>query len=55
MNLAARLEALNKELGTAICIGRPGAAAATTIPLRRLGPTPVREVGTLELFTPAEA
>ncbi len=53
MNLAARLEALNKELGTAICIG-PSAAAATRLPLRALGPTVVRGVGTLELFTPAD-
>ncbi len=53
MNLAARLEALNKELGTAICIG-PSAAAATRLPLRALGQTVVRGVGTLELFTPAD-
>ncbi len=54
MNLAARLEAINKELGTAICIG-PSAAAATNLPLRRLGPVEVRGTGTLELFTPDEA
>ncbi len=53
MNLAARLEALNKELGTTICIG-PSAAAATRLPLRALGQTVVRGVGTLELFTPAD-
>ncbi len=51
MNLAARLEALNKELGTSICIG-PSAAAATRTPLQPLGIKVVRGVGALELFTP---
>jgi adenylate cyclase len=41
INAAARLEAANKDLGTAICIG-PGTAA-------RLKPTTVRQIGTLSL------
>jgi adenylate cyclase len=41
INAAARLEAANKELGTAICIG-PGAAA-------RLDPATLRQVGTVSL------
>jgi adenylate cyclase len=41
INAAARLEAANKDLGTAICIG-PGTAA-------RLQPTTVRQIGTLLL------
>ena len=41
MNAAARLEAANKELGSAICIG-PGTAA-------RLDPTTLRQIGTLTL------
>ncbi len=44
MNLAARLEALNKELGTSICVG-PSAAAVTTLPLKRLAHAAVRGVG----------
>ncbi|HEY2619345.1 MAG TPA: adenylate/guanylate cyclase domain-containing protein [Acetobacteraceae bacterium] len=39
INAAARLEAANKDLGSAICIG-PGTAA-------RLDPTTVRQIGTL--------
>ncbi len=41
INAAARLEAANKDLGSAICIG-PGTAA-------RLDPTTVRQIGTLTL------
>ena len=41
MNAAARLEAANKDLGSAICIG-PGAAA-------RLDPATLRPIGTLTL------
>ena len=41
INAAARLEAANKDLGSAICIG-PGAAA-------RLDPTTVRQIATLSL------
>ncbi len=51
MNLAARLEALNKELGTAICIG-PSAATSATVPLRSLGEATVRGTGVMEVFTP---
>jgi adenylate cyclase len=41
INAAARLEAANKDLGSAICIG-PGAAA-------QLDPTTLRQIGTLTL------
>ena len=41
INAAARLEAANKELGSAVCIG-PGTAA-------RLDPTTVRQIATLSL------
>ncbi len=41
INAAARLEAANKELGSAICIG-PGTAA-------RLEPATLRQIGTLTL------
>ena len=53
VNLAARLEALNKELGTSICIG-PSAASLTTIALRPLGPAAIRGVGMMEVFTIGE-
>lgn len=52
VNLAARLEALNKELGTEICIG-PAAARATSVPLHSLGQFDVRGAGHVEVFTPA--
>ncbi len=51
VNLAARLEALNKELGTGICIG-PSAASISTVPLRSLGEISIRGVGVMEVFTP---
>jgi adenylate cyclase len=41
INAAARLEAANKDLGSAICIG-PGTAA-------RLDPSTLRRIGTLTL------
>jgi adenylate cyclase len=51
VNVASRLEALNKELGTTICIG-PGAEACARTPLRSLGLTEVRGMGPLEIYTP---
>jgi adenylate cyclase len=55
VNTAARLEALNKELGTAICIGPGAAADCTGAALRSLGRVEVRGLGPLEVFTPREA
>lgn len=52
VNLASRLEAANKELGTAICIG-PGARAGASVPLTSLGEIEVRGFGRLEVFSPA--
>lgn len=52
INLAARLEAANKELGTAICIG-PTAAAKATLPLRALGEVEVRGFGPVAVHTTA--
>jgi adenylate cyclase len=53
VNMAARLEALNKELKTSILIG-PGTRQATKRDLRSLGKQPVRDFGEIEIFTPAE-
>ncbi|MFT7057510.1 MAG: adenylate cyclase [Pseudorhodobacter sp.] len=54
VNLASRLEALNKDLGTSICIG-PGAAAQASVALRALGEYEVRSFGRLALFTLVDA
>ncbi len=54
VNVAARLEALNKTFGTTICIGPGTAAACIRSRLRPLGATDVRGVGTLEVYTVAE-
>ncbi len=54
VNLAARLEPLNKELGTAICIGPGAAAACSAARLRPLGPCEVRGFGRMMLYTPAD-
>jgi adenylate cyclase len=51
VNVAARLEALNKEYGTEICIGPGTAAACVQSRLRPLGMADVRGVGTLEVYT----
>jgi adenylate cyclase len=52
MNLAARLEAANKELGTSICIGPEAARRIGTDRLVSLGPLLVRGRGeALEVFT----
>ncbi|RUS58917.1 adenylate/guanylate cyclase domain-containing protein [Pseudorhodobacter sp. E13] len=50
VNLSARLEAMNKSLGTSLCIG-PNAAAQAQGPLRSLGTHQVRSFGMMELFT----
>ena len=50
VNLAARLQDVNKELGTKVCIG-PGAAAAAKAPLRPLGEVNVRSFGRVAVFT----
>ena len=49
VNLAARLQEANKDLGTAICIG-PAAAAASSRPLRSLGRTDIRSFGPMQVF-----
>lgn len=54
VNLAARLEALNKETGTAILIG-PAAAAAADMELTSMGVREIRGFGMLEVFTVATA
>ena len=54
INLAARLEQANKQLGTSICIG-PQAAQLTQMPLRALGEIEVRSFGMVEVFTPMGA
>ena len=54
VNLASRLEAANKELGTTICVG-PGARAGATTALVSLGEIDVRGFGRLEVFSPAPA
>lgn len=50
VNLAARLEGMNKNLGTSLCIG-PFAAARAQTPLRNLGQHDIRSFGRMELFT----
>lgn len=52
MNTAARLESLNKELGTAICIG-PRTAKQCIALLTSLGTVEVRGLGAMEVFTVA--
>ncbi|MGL4974845.1 MAG: adenylate/guanylate cyclase domain-containing protein, partial [Bosea sp. (in: a-proteobacteria)] len=55
VNVAARLEALNKTFGTTICIGPGTAAACIRLQLKPLGTTEVRGVGTLEVYTVGSA
>jgi adenylate cyclase len=52
VNMAARLEALNKTLGTAICIGPGTRAACPGLSVRSHGPVEVRGSGTFELYEP---
>lgn len=49
VNIAARLEACNKELGSAICVGPNAAARCDATLLRPLGQLPIR--GRVELIT----
>jgi adenylate cyclase len=53
VNLAARLQDANKDLGTSICIG-PAAAVAARTPLRAIGEVEIRSFGRLNLYTLAE-
>lgn len=50
VNLAARLQDANKDLGTLICIG-PVAAARTTVALAEIGEAEIRSFGLMRLFT----
>ena len=52
INMAARLEAANKELGSAICIG-PAAAEAASVAMVSLGAIELRGFGMVSVFTPA--
>ncbi len=52
VNIAARLEGLNKDLATWICIGPVAASQCRAVPLRSLGEVDIRGIGRLELFTP---
>jgi adenylate cyclase len=54
VNTAARLEGLNKEFGTAICVGPVAASIAKTGCLRSLAVADVRGIGVIEVFTPVE-
>jgi adenylate cyclase len=55
VNLAARLEQLNKEHGTSILVSETTARRAGDTPLRRIGAVAVRgKRETVTLFTPAE-
>ena len=51
VNMAARLEEANKQLGSTICIG-PDAAAGARLPIRSLGRIEIRGFGETEVFTP---
>jgi len=54
VNTAARLEALNKELGSSICIGPVAAERCAPEALRTLGRVELRGLGEVEVFTPIE-
>jgi adenylate cyclase len=53
VNMAARLEALNKELGSSICIGPAAAARCDPARLRRLAEVDLRGIGPVPVFSPA--
>ncbi len=53
MNVAARLQEVDKMFGTGICIG-PAAAAEAARPLRSLGIHEIRGIAPMEIFTPLE-
>ena len=52
VNIAARLEALNKELGSSICIGPAAAQRCGPSLVRPLGHVELRGLGEVEVFTP---
>lgn len=53
VNMAARLEALNKELGSSICVGPAAAARCDPARLRRLAEVDLRGIGPVPVFSPA--
>ncbi len=53
VNMAARLEALNKELGSSICVGPAAAARCDPVRLRRLAEVDLRGIGPVPVFSPA--
>ncbi len=55
VNTAARLEALNKELGSSICIGPVTAQRCGSALLRPLARVELRGLGEVDVFTPLEA
>jgi len=54
VNTAARLEALNKELGSSICIGPVAAQRCGSALLRPLARVELRGLGEVDVFTPLE-
>lgn len=54
VNTAARLEALNKELGSSICIGPVAAQRCGPSLLRPLGRVELRGLGEIDIFTPLQ-
>jgi adenylate cyclase len=52
VNMAARLEALNKQLGTSICIGPGAAAFCGPSEVRKLALVEIAGVGPVEVFAP---
>jgi adenylate cyclase len=52
VNMAARLEALNKELGSSICVGPVAASRCDPAGLRPLGTVELRGVGAVAVSTP---
>ncbi len=54
VNTAARLEALNKDLGSAICVGPVAAQRCGPSMLRPLARVDLRGLGEVEVFTPRE-
>lgn len=55
VNTASRLEALNKTLGTSVCVGPTCRSQAKGIAFRSLGEVEVRGRGALEVFEPIGA
>jgi adenylate cyclase len=53
VNTASRLEALNKKLGSSICIGPAAAALCTPGEVRLLARAEIAGLGELEVFTPS--